>query len=1088
MAAIAVFNSTTGQDVFALESDSLYIIQFFASKDTNRSFRSLTPFGTIIKEQVPAKGICRYNVGYFSDEDEAGLALDLIRRFGYEDAFIRKTIPFPLYPSELIVSNEPLVDSSSFKSPDTMITMLDIESEATPVHESDSVHLGEEDPGSETTVSVLYTGKSLGLLGNTRFQSEHELVTDHAIKNEIEFKLVSHACWRALGLTVFLPSDEPLGHELDLILKQRSNWEVLESYPALRTKNVVLFEDLDRREHDMLNIIMSNQRTLKDYPEIEEIQIRIYRTYIEEDDKECLIIEESGAKWPSNQDHWSIGEINRVDFGKSGRLFELPSNQGNFDSRVKVIRQLDTLVDKDEAYSLKVDLGHRNGDFNVSGEDRAKADLEGIYRLGYEMILPYEFEISLGPEFLGDLKKRHPEITWLATNVTPTDTGLFTHDVIREIAGIRIGMIGMIDPNLQTNLPNSILDYFDFTDIISSGQKAVNRLHAQDVHAIIAFSNMSSDQNSILAENVKGIDVLISDISGNGTPFNYSKEVHLPTNQKRGLGRPYHIANNYDYGIAVGRIDLHFKEFTDSLGISLRSIVERNYPVNDRIDPDTIISSEISEDLQFTEREKGDLMFPAFIDIIEQQPKLESYDATTRHGRMSKALWEKFMANLLRQGAPAEVSIVRQVPSFLPLIGKLHEREVRSWLWVEDDVVLMDMKGRDIRRLMEADHENSLVTSGITSFDTPRGKFWFVMGRFLRDEVYYRVATTNVISHGAMEEHFRWALKVQEKLEFAENGQLRKSKLGSTVSLREFVLSELRRIRSFGKGKEHHRRVADVLMPESSYEKLFTFNFVNPTLWTSVNRSYRGDGYQSVPESRIISNNSFVIGVQGGLVMTLDQERYAWDLGTRLAFAQQSAEIADGVTQETETMDDININLTYRFKGKNRRGLYPFARLEYDSEFTPTFNPTTELDNPKQQIMRSVLGFSRQFSLRWPVLEFGVTAENDFANNHYQYGFQARSRARFPLDKNWLAVYSLTNNFNYFLPTANDTDRELSIRYNMVHEVLVPLFGDLSLSVAADFFLFKGKTEINSDPGLNMLLRVGLTYNRLWKPRFQSLF
>ena len=92
------------------------------------------------------------------------------------------------------------------------------------------------------------------------------------------------------------------------------------------------------------------------------------------------------------------------------------------------------------------------------------------------------------------------------------------------------------------------------------------------------------------------------------------------------------------------------------------------------------------------------------------------------------------------------------------------------------------------------------------------------------------------------------------------------------------------------------------------------------------------------------------------------------------------------------------------------------------------------------------------------------------------------------MDKNWHILYLLTNNFNYFFPTANDTDRELSFKYNMIHELLIPLLGNVSLSVGADFFFYKGKTEINNDPGMSMLMRIGVTYNRRWKPRFQPLF
>jgi hypothetical protein len=1077
-------------DIEGNPRDSAFLVQFIALSDTARNFPELTFYGELVKEYLPDRGFSRFSIGYFSSRLEAEATLQLIRFEGYPDAFIRALPNYPALLVELFDEQEPVrpIGEPEIPSTETVEIRDDLEQQPTipPVVDSEA----EESPDSASTeqkMTILYTGKSLGLLGNTRFQSEHELLTKFALENDIEFKLVSHACWRSKGITIFLPSDEPEGPELDQILDKQANWEVLESYPALRTNNVVMFRGPDRDEVDMLDIILSSEKTPRAYPEIERIEIRIYRTIIDED-KECLIVEEEDAIWPSNRAHWNIGEINRVDYGKTARLYELPINQGNFDSRVTVLHDLDQESDLVSSRYLKVDLGHRNGDFDVSSLDRARADLEGLSRLGYDMVLPYEFELSLGPENLKELISTYPDISWIASNLESSDTALFETSQLRVIDSLKVGFIGLVEPDLETNLPGKILQTFKFKNPSKAAQDAVDELLDQGAEVIMALSNMSNDENAILAESVYGIDLIISDISSNGTPFNLVKEVQLPKRKQRGYGRPYHIANTYDYGIAVGRLDLTVVKDTALSRSVLTSITEKNYPVNDRIQADTFLVNDITATLNFATREKGELMFPAFIDIIEQEPSLAETDDITRNGRMSKSLWEQFIANLLRSSSPAEVSIVRQVPSFLPLIGKLHEREVRSWLWIEDDIVMMDMTGRDIRRLIESDFENQLVTSGIKSYDYPSGRFWFIMGRFLRDDVYYRVATTNILSEGPFEEHFRWALRKSDKFQMTPKGALKEDKDGEAIALRDYMLSEMKRIRGLGKGKTHHENIAKILKPPTSYEKLFTFNFQNPTLWTSINRSYKGEGYETVPESRIIAANSFVIGVQGGLITTLDKEKSAWDMGIRMAFAEQSADVGADEYQKTETMDDINFNLTYRYKGNSRKKLHPFARLEYDTEFTPTFNTSLAADNPRQKILRNVVGLSKEFSPRWPIVEFGVTGENDFALNHFQYGLQARTLGRFPLDKYWRTLYTLTNNFNYYFKTPNDTDRELEIKYNMVHELLVPLFGDLSLNVAADFFFFKGKTEINSDPGLSMLFRVGISYNRLWKPRFQSLF
>ena len=440
-------------------ADSIFVIQFIALRDTNQTFSELEFIGDVIKEYLPERNICRYNLGNFTNRGVANAALELVRLSGYRDAFIRKKKLQFVFPSELISEQQPLEIDSSLQMSEEVTTIKrgDFQSSQTqqPLgSELDDRTLDSSGNGAKqiASFSILYTGKSLGILGKTRFQNEHELVTEHAIRNEIKFKLVSHACWRSKGLTVFLPSDEPEGHELDLILKERKNWETLEAYPAIRTNNVVLFRDPDRIEIDMLDIVLQHEQVKRAYPEIEKIQVRIYRTVIDED-KECFIVEEPGAVWPQNQKHWTLGEVNRVDFGKEGRMFELPSNQGNFDSRISVLKHLEEEIKDEKTMVLKIDLGHRNGDFDVSASQRATADLQGLSRLGYNMLVPYEFELSLGSENIRELKKKNPDVIWLASNITSTDTTLFSPYEIFELEGIQLGFIGLVEPKLATNLP-----------------------------------------------------------------------------------------------------------------------------------------------------------------------------------------------------------------------------------------------------------------------------------------------------------------------------------------------------------------------------------------------------------------------------------------------------------------------------------------------------------------------------------------------------------------------------------------------------------------------------------------------------------
>ena len=82
-------------------------------------------------------------------------------------------------------------------------------------------------------------------------------------------------------------------------------------------------------------------------------------------------------------------------------------------------------------------------------------------------------------------------------------------------------------------------------------------------------------------------------------------------------------------------------------------------------------------------------------------------------------------------------------------------------------------------------------------------------------------------------------------------------------------------------------------------------------------------------------------------------------------------------------------------------------------------------------------------------------------------------------------LYRQVNDLTYFFPAPLDTDANLALRYNMIHELIVPLVDELSLAISADLFFFQGKVGSTRSPGMASQFRVGVTYDRLWKPRYQ---
>ncbi|MEY4608251.1 MAG: hypothetical protein RL625_468, partial [Gemmatimonadota bacterium] len=85
-------------------------------------------------------------------------------------------------------------------------------------------------------------------------------------------------------------------------------------------------------------------------------------------------------------------------------------------------------------------------------------------------------------------------------------------------------------------------------------------------------------------------------------------------------------------------------------------------------------------------------------------------------------------------------------------------------------------------------------------------------------------------------------------------------------------------------------------------------------------------------------------------------------------------------------------------------------------------------------------------------------------------------------------TYRLRNDLTYLLPARRDNATQLALRYNQIHDLIIPLANELSLSVTADLFVFQGKVAATRGVGTNSQLRVGLTYDRIWKPRYQPFF
>ncbi len=878
---------------------------------------------------------------------------------------------------------------------------------------------------------------------------------------------MSHACWRAPGISIFLPTDEPEGDELPGLLAARATAQRIDSVPALRSSNALLVQAPWLQRHDLLAMLRRNPRSATAFPDLLETLVSVSRLRSLRGDP-AVIVEEEGAIWPEGPAAWSSCEINRVDIVPS-QLFELPFNLGQMGPRATVLADVLGEARRQSAATLVVDLGERDGDVGVERVERARIDYTALQRLGYSLAVPFEFELALGAEALGELNNQFPQIRFLAANVKAKENpDLFEAHRMVEIGGVKLGLFGIVDPDVRGQLPRATLDDYTFESALDAARREA---HPRD--------------NATIAHDVAGIDAIVADLHVRWSPESMRIEVELPDRPRSRPGSPALVARGFANGLGVGRLDLTFRPRPDGDGRFLASVSHALESVTDRTPADTALVAEIRAMTNIVKRPRGDLMFPSFVDLTERHPELKDFDETTNQGRVSQPMWEEFLARLLRNQGRAEIAIIPTLSHFPPLIGKLHEEEVRSWLWGEDEIVLLDLQGADVQKVLLEDTRGELVVSGI---DRTR---WTVGGRRLNEQEYYRVATTDVLFEGARFRDFQKARRVRRNVRVSPEGVIEGAGSETRLTLRNFMLAELRRLRAVSRNNEDHiDRIAARLAPDQPYENLLAFSFDRPTFWVSLNRIFNNESYGAVPESRVTAVDSWVAGFSGRFKLTYDRQTFTPELGLTVAYARQAATLADGSKRITESADDLKVELTLRPKALGRAGgtVHPFVRTVFDTEFTPTTDFATGLENPHQLALRGVVGVMFTPTRHWRNLELAAAIENGFSQPNLQLGFQGRADFTQRIGPLGSVVYRLRNDAIYFLPATQDTESHLALRYNMVHELLIPLVDELSLSVSADLFFFQGKVETTRAPGASLLLRIGLTYDRLWKPSFQPLF
>ena len=137
--------------------------------------------------------------------------------------------------------------------------------------------------------------------------------------------------------------------------------------------------------------------------------------------------------------------------------------------------------------------------------------------------------------------------------------------VVREVAGAKVGIIGLITP--ETREISSPGDKIGFLDVAETAEKYIAELEAAGVNKIILLTHQGYEQDKTLAARVKGIDLIVG---GHSHTLLGDREVlgrlglaprgEYPTLVKGPSGDPVYIVQSWEWAKTVGVLDLSFDD------------------------------------------------------------------------------------------------------------------------------------------------------------------------------------------------------------------------------------------------------------------------------------------------------------------------------------------------------------------------------------------------------------------------------------------------------------------------------------------------------------------------------------------------
>lgn len=719
---------------------------------------------------------------------------------------------------------------------------------------------------------------------------------------------------------------------------------------------------------------------------------------------------------------------------------------------------------------LILDTGEALAYHYLASLDSGRTVMAEMARAGYDAMTVGNLDFKYGRENLRRLNAAYPDLALLGANVVDRDgTPFLTPYRIFQRDGLRIGVVGAIEPRLEKNILPGHLGGLRFSPLRESLQQTVQALRPQ-CDLIVALNHCGFDENLDLARRVEGLDVVIGRPEGDSLDV-----VQLYDRRNRLKSVVVRAAPN---ARAVGHLILSVTR--DGGDFRLRDANLRAYE-----DVLALPQSRL-DNAPYEAQERR------YNDYCRRKYRLGPDDAILATAGDFRENYIDYLLYALLKSTRSEIAIINEgFFRFSPAdTGRqsLSVRDIERINWSDENLVIMRLTGKDLKAILKR---------GVQEIPSGRGAHL----RFLSIKNYQGSTVREVLIHGKPpQDNEVYAVVTTHFL--ASGGDGYPEFLGGTHRRSRFR-GDTRIVA--GSSPQHQPVDINSLLvrfyrseerPEfSALDDWFSSNpFLNRALWL-VNLNNIDIAFRSVT----VRNNENFNDVKDSRVNAATADLFSYALGGDVSLVRQTRDtrwenslllknartrIGNGKLEESDDNLELESILdAYDLSSKLGlpRGANLFSSLRFDSELTPTQNQSGE-DNTRQQDFYLTAGFSYR-GKKLKEARLGFFGKYNLVDESLDSGIELNSKFREQLGT---LSYQGALRLRYLISNRNPVSGDEWGSLDLSNGLEIAITGSLRLRPELDLFVFRDR--FLAQTATNLQYSLNLTYSRVWKPQYLRFF